>query len=207
MINALIVCDSEDEKLGDFFCLCKDHTIYLSQKLMPAPNIRETHNIDVDTISNYVSDINLSNFLFFGFVHGSRESMCINGGVEFLNVTTNHYLLSNAFVYAFSCYNGCELADTLLNYNAHIYWGYSDKAWVCHDFIEDFKECALSGYSHFIEGCTIAESEIKMIADMNTKIDELYSISMFAAATLMKNRDAMIVKGRKELTIEDFRSL
>lgn len=205
MINALIVCDKDDDKLGDFFCLCKNHTIYLSQKLKPSLNIRETHDIDVDNMGRYVSDINLSNFLFFGFVHGSRECMYINSNIEFINATTNYYLLSNAFVYAFSCYNGSELADILINNSVHTYWGYSNKAWVCHDFMEDFKECALSGYSHFIEGCSVAEAEMKMIADMNNKIDKLYNVNILAATLLMENRDAMVVKGRKDLTISDFR--
>lgn len=203
MINTVIVCDKDDKELGDFFSLCKDHVITTQQH---QAKIKELYSDDVDVanFSDHLSDINQSNFLFFGFVHGSSTFMTMNGYDHFLSTSNNYYTLSNAFVYAFSCYNGMDLADKLLENNVHTYWGYLDKAWVCYDFIEDFKDCALSGFDSFALGNTIECAENMMIEKMNGKIDDIYNVNMFAASLLMKNRDAMIIKGNKQLTIGDF---
>lgn len=203
-MNIVIVCDKSDKKLGDFFNLCKDYAIDLSNQAIDLPNIREVYDIDSDSMCTHTSDVNLSNFIFFGFVHGSQECMYINGNTAFINTTINHYLLSNAFIYTFSCHNGNLLADTLINNNAHTFWGYKDEAWVCLDYIEDFKKCALSGYFHFLKGKNIAESEEAMRNDTNEIIDELYLKNMLAASYLLDNRNAMVVKGKKDLTIKDF---
>lgn len=204
MINTVIVCDKDDKDLGDFFSLCKYHAIQATEQ--HTANIKELYSDDIDVVnfSNYFSDINQSNFLFFGFVHGSCTSMTINGYIHFLSTSNNYYTLSNALIYAFSCYNGKDLADKLLENKVHVYWGYRDKAWVCYDFIDDFKDCALSGFDSFVLGNTIERAENVMIDETNNKIDEIYGVNMFAASLLMENRDAMVVKGNKQMTIEDF---
>lgn len=204
MINTVIVCDKDDKELGDFFSLCRYHVIRTTQQHKTA--IKELHSDDIDVanFSNHLSDVNQSNFLFFGFVHGSSTAMTMNGYDQFLSTSNNYYTLTNAFVYAFSCYNGMDLADKLLENNVHTYWGYLDKAWVCYNFMEDFKDCALSGFDSFASGNTIAHAENMMTDKTNSKIDELYGVNMFAASLLMKNRDAMVVKGNKQMTIHDF---
>lgn len=204
MINTVIVCDKDDKELGDFFSLCKYHAIKTSQQ--HKVTIKELHSEDIDVVnfSNHLLDINQANFLFFSFVHGSCTSMTINGHDHFLSTSNNYYTLSNAFIYAFSCYNGMDLADKLLENKAHVYWGYLNKAWVCYDFIDEFEVCALSGFDFFALGNTIENAESMMIARINEEIDEISGINMFAASLLMKNRDAMIIKGDKQMTINDF---
>lgn len=204
MINTVIVCDKDDEELGDFFSLCKYHVISATQQYQA--QIKELHSDDIDiaNFSNYLSGINQSNFLFFGFVHGSSTAMMMNYYDQFLSTSNNYYTLTNAFVYAFSCYNGMDLADKLLENKVHTYWGYLDKAWVCYDFMEDFKDCALSGFDSFVLGNTIECAEKMMTEKINCKIDEIYDVNMFAASLLMKNRDAMVVKGNKQITINAF---
>jgi len=204
MINEVIVCDRNDKVLGEFFSLCKDFVIEKTSPLLP--NTKELYPEDIDLVnfSNHLIGINQYNFLFLGFVHGNNETMFINESEKFISTTDNYYVLSNALIYVFSCHSGNELADKLLENNAHVFWGYSNKAWVCYDFIELFKICAMSGYNHFILGCSIEDAEKKMKSEINHQIDILYNISMFAASKLMENLDKMIIKGNKTLTIQDF---
>lgn len=55
-----------------------------------------------------------------------------------------------------------------------------------------------------MNGATIEASHQLMIKDMNEQIDALYEEDFFVASMFMRNRDALIVKGNMELTIDNF---
>lgn len=204
MTNAVVVYDDNDLELGDFFCSCVDSLDTLFEGANINPIKLDSNNVNASNLCSYISPVNEQNFFFLGFVHGTSESMLIGGTEHIVSLTNNYYLFSNAFIYAFSCYNGTELADALLDNNALVFWGYSNKAWVIYDYVSQFKECALAGYKYFLEGSTIEEAYQLMIADINEQIDILYTENFFAASMFMRNRDALVVKGRLELTIADF---
>lgn len=205
MINQVVVLDGEDEVLGDFFSLCADQA---HSRCEAHGGVIVTQRVGSDevtstNISGLLSKVNQQGFIFLGFVHGTPEAMVINGTDNFVSTADNYYVFSNAFLYTFSCYNGTELADKLLTNGAISFWGYSKKAWVCHAFHSEFANAALSGYYHFLDGHNTATAYERMIDDINNQIDAIYQRSMFAASTLMDNRDALILKGDKELKISD----
>ena len=204
MINTVIVYDDDDENLGDFFSLCKHHVVSTSRQYKSEIKEINSSNIDVDNLGLSFSEVNQNNFLFFGFIHGSKDSMIMNETDHFISVTNNYYILSNAFVYTFSCHNGSDLADKLLENNVHIYWGYNEKASVCNNYINEFRNCALCGYDYFISGCSVEIAEKMMYETINDTIDKLANVSSFAASILMDNRDSIIVKGNKSMTMADF---
>lgn len=204
MTNAVVVYDNNDLELGDFFCSCVDSLDELFEKSGINPIKLGSSEVNTSNLCSYISPINEQKFFFLGFVHGTHDSMLIGETEHFVSLTNNYYLFSNAFIYAFSCYNGADLADTLLENKALVFLGYSDKAWVIYDYIDEFKECALSGYRHFLNGATIEASHQLMIKDMNEQIDALYEEDFFVASMFMRNRDALIVKGNMELTIDNF---
>lgn len=204
MTNAVVVYDDNDLELGDFFSSCADSLDGLFENANINSIKLDSNDVNASNLCSYISPVNERNFFFLGFVHGTPESMLIGGTEHFVSLTNNYYLFSNAFIYAFSCYNGTELADTLLANSALVFWGYSNKAWVIYDYIDKFKECALAGYKYFLEGSTIEEAYHLMIMDINEQIDTLYIENFLAASMFMRNRDALIVKGNLELTIADF---
>ncbi|NDV82539.1 hypothetical protein [Bacteroides sp. 51] len=205
MINTVIIYDHDDETLGNFFCLCADDVEFIPDKAIAELNVIKLNSDDVTVanLSTHMVKYNQERFIFLGFMHGSKEAMVLSGTENIVTLTTNHYLFSNAFIYNFSCYNGTDLADVLLQNNALVFWGYSDKAWVCYACLDEFKKCALSGLSHFLTGINVESSHRLMIEDINETIDKLYASNMFAASTLLENRDAIIVKGDKTLTYFD----
>ncbi len=206
MINQIVVLDGQDERLGDFFSLCADHASSLCAGHRCEINSQrhDTGDVTSANIGDVLSRVNQQGFLFLSFVHGSPDSMVIDDAECFVSTEHNYYLFTNGFVYTFSCYTGTELADKLLGNGAVAFLGYTDSAWVCHPHLDDFKKAALSGYHHFLDGDSADVAYCRMIEDMNAMIDEMYEKDFVAANYLMKNRDALILKGYRGLTIDDF---
>lgn len=206
MINQLVILDDEDVKLGSFFNLCATYAYEVSDSSKHEINCRRVcaHEVNAENISNHLAPINQERFIFLSFLHGSSEAMFINGSGEIVSVHENYYLFTKGFIYTFSCYNGSVLADQILNNGAELYWGYIDKAWVHTDYEEDFKECALAGYQYFLQGYTAKDAYLLMQEFINNKIDELYQTDFVAASTLMRNRDALVLKGNDNLRVTDF---
>lgn len=205
MINQIVVHDGHDDKLGDFFYLCTDHAHSLCVACGKEINnqIIGSDDVTAGNIGDLLSKVNQQGFLFLGFVHGTPDSMVINGAERFVSTTSNYYLFTNSFIYTFSCYNGTELADILLMNGASVFWGYSKQVWVCHAYHDEFKKAALTGYCHFLNGDSASIAYDRMIDDMNVQIDAMYETDMIVASTLLENRDALVLKGNKELTISD----
>lgn len=209
MINQIIVHDEQDEILGDFFGLCADYVHSLCVVGHQCEINSQRHGsgkVTANNIGEILSKVNQRGFLFLSFVHGSPESMVMDDTECFVSTTKNHYLFTNSFIYTFSCYNGTDLADILLMNGAAVFWGYSNAAWVCHPHNDEFKTAALSGYRHFLSGDSATVAYNRMIEDMNTQIDEMYKTDIIAASCLMKNRDALTLKGNRELTVDYFDS-
>lgn len=80
-----------------YYALCKDHIIANAKYRTAQIKELDSSNVDVNNFSTHLSAINQSNFLFFGFVHGSSRTMTINGVDHFISTSENYYILSNAF--------------------------------------------------------------------------------------------------------------
>ena len=205
MINQIVIVDEQDDGLGDFFGLCADHAHSLCTEHPCNINNQQFGSDDVSTknISDILSNVNQRGFIFLSFVHGDNNSM-FNGSECFVSTTDNYYLFSNSFIYTFSCYTGNDLADTLLMNGVIAFLGYSKEAWVLPSYFDEFKKAAMSGYNHFLNGDSAIIAYNRMIEDTNDQINEMYKKNMIVASYLMKNRDALILKGNKGLTIGDF---
>lgn len=204
MVNLVVIYDKNDNVLGDFFCKCRSLVLDILLNNKIDISVVDECCIDASQLADCLSRVNQNNFVFCGFLHGNLDSMLINGGDRLISTEINHYLLTNAFIYTFSCHCGAQLADALIKNNAHTFWGYNAEAYVCNDYIDIFAKCSLAGYKYFIEGNAISRSEELMVADINLALDELYLKNALVAACLMDNRNAMVVKGDKNLTIQDF---
>jgi hypothetical protein len=204
MINTVLLYDNEDNKLGSFFTLCANKfSLLLNSKYSQSVSTEhKTDNGDKNSVETSLSTYNNSKFLFISFLHGNADAMLIDN--QQVVSISSAYLFSNAFCYTFSCHCGKNLGNTLIQNNACIFWGYTDKAYSIIDYEEGFAELAVSGLKHFINGKTIESAYDAAIEEYTNKIDALYKTDFFVAATLLHNRDSMVVYGDKNLTVNDF---
>jgi hypothetical protein len=135
-------------------------------------------------------------------LHGNDDAMLLSS--EKIISIENAYLLSNTFCFTFSCSCGKNLATKLLENGACVFWGYIDKAYTVSDYEEDFANLAVSGLKHFFSNKTVESAYNKTQEEFTAKIDSLYQESFFVAATLLHNRDSMVVYGNKSMTVSDF---
>ncbi len=202
MIKTILLYDNEDERLGDFFCLCANkyqylHNSYFSQNAI----IEYKSNSSKNEIELSVSKYNNSNFLFISYLHGADDAMYMSN--EIIISDENAYLFANAFCYTFSCYCGKHLATRLLDNGARVFWGYIDKAYTITDYEDDFAELAISGLNHFLQNVSIENAYNKVKKEYTTKMDAVYQENFFVAATLLHNRDSMVVLGDTNISIAD----
>jgi hypothetical protein len=203
-MNTVLLYDNQDATLGTFFNLCANKFLYLHNAAhsQSVSSEHKTGNSDKNSVENALSAYNNSKFLFVSFLHGDEDAMYIAN--DKIVSSANAYFFSNAFCYTFSCYCGKNLSNVLLQNNACVFWGYIDKAYSITDYEEDFADLAISGLKHFLNQDTIENAEKKVREEYTKKIDERYRENFFVAATLLQNRDSMVVYGDKSLTVSDF---
>ena len=209
MINTILLYDNQDTKLGAFFTLCANKFQYLHNTVYKQNTSAEynSENCEKETIESALSAYNNSKFLFVSFLHGSKDGDAMLVSNQRIVSFDNAYFFTNAFCYTFSCYCGKNLATILLQNNACVFWGYSDKAYSITDYEEDFSDLAISGLKHFYNGKAIDNAYNAVKEEYTNKIYELYKTDYFSAATLLHNRDSMVVLGDKNLTVNDFLTL
>jgi hypothetical protein len=160
-----------------------------------------SENCEKETIESVLSEYNNSNFLFVSFLHGDQDAMYVSN--EKIVSSDNAYFFSNAFCYTFSCYCGKELASVLIENQALVFWGYIDKAFTILDYEEDFAELAISGLKHFMKNETVNSAFNKVKEEYTNKIDAIYQENFFVAATLLHNKESMVIYGNKSITVSD----
>ena len=204
MINTVLLYDNKDTKSGTFFYLCANKFLHLHNTLynQSVSAVYNTDNCEKEVIESALSAYNSSKFLFVSFLHGNEAAMYISN--EKIVSFDNAHFFTNSFCYTFSCYCGKNLATRLLENGACVFWGYNDKAYSMTDYEEDFAELVISGLAHFLQNEPIVTAFNKVREEYTKKIDTLYQENFFAAATLLHNRESMVVYGNKKLTVLDF---
>ena len=109
-------------------------------------------------------------------------------------------------VYTFSCYNGNELADTLLVNKAKLFVGYKGKA-ICPYGLEEYTgRVVLSFISAFLGGKN-AKDSFDSLYDDYTKLLRDNSLDPFQKSYYQANWDNLVLKGNENLTLKDFLSV
>jgi hypothetical protein len=204
MINTVLLYDNQDTTLGSFFALCatKFMQLHTNAYNKSVSSEHKTNNGDENSVETALSTYNSSKFLFVSFLHGNEDAMFIDN--QQVVSTGKAYFFSNAFCYTFSCHCGKNLGKILIDNNASIFWGYIDKAYSIADYEDEFADLAVSGLKHFIDRKTVESAYNTVIEEHTNKIDKLYHTDFFVAATLLHNRDSLVVYGDKNLTVNDF---
>lgn len=210
-LNTVIIADDSAEcSIRDLCVLLRDSTSQLLEQY------QQTHtNIMVDNVtlssdvvttnnlSGKLSTINQSNFISFWFGHGEKDRFTI-ANEAVVTTTVNHYVFSNALIYTFSCYNGQELADVLIANKAIAFVGY-DKEAQCPLGIDDITSQIVQTFiaSFMVEGKSVKEAVSDLKAAYNNAVYN-DKIEPFIRGYFQTNRDALVLKGNGDLTVNDF---
>lgn len=205
MINAILTYDNRDVKLGEFFNLCANKTKYSMTEGIYCQEIN-SQSLHELTIKIRTDAVNQNPFLFISFTHGTETELLKGGNIPFLSTTINEKGLTNSLSYCFACHSGKKLGNTLVENGALAFVGY-DKEVIVQIFfnaLDRFVDCATSGIIYFIGGMNLNESIVKMKEKYTECVDHFYLRDMIIASSFMENRDALVLLGNRELTIEDF---
>jgi hypothetical protein len=115
-------------------------------------------------------------------------------------------VLKNSLSYCFACYSGKELGHTLIDNGALAFVGYENEVTIQKFFgaMDSFVECATCGLKYFFSEMSLANSISLMKEKYTDCMDRFYSRDMIIASSFMENRDALVLLGKKDLTIKDF---
>ena len=115
----------------------------------------------------------------------------------------NCYIFTNALVYTFSCSNGRELADVLIINGVKAFVGYTEKI-QCPLGMDDITSQLVNTFlvSFIQKGKKVKDA----VQDLRTAYDKAVydeSLDVFTRGYYQTNRDALVLKGNGELTLED----
>ena len=210
-LNAVILADDSVEcDIRELCILLRETTSRLLEQYQQAHanvnvdnKILSSDLITTNNLADNLSAINLKNFISFWFGHGEKDKFKIANDA-IVTTTVNHYVFSNALIYTFSCFNGQELADVLIANKAIAFVGY-DKEAQCPLGIDDITSEIAQTFivSFMIEGKQVKEA----VSDLKKAYDDaVYNekIDAFRRGYFQTNRDALVLKGDGDLTINDF---
>lgn len=206
MINALIISDTKDAELGNFFQECKEKT-----ELILDPERFNKITIDGKVVFNILLPLKANNlkakpYLFINYSHGSDDQLLQNGNEEYLSLNTNIDCLKNTFIYSFACKSGKILGKYLCDEAGSLcFIGYEQDIIIQEFFSarEAFIECATFGLTAFVNGATTKNVYTSIKENYTKHIDEFYLKDMPTASLFMINRDALCIYGDKDLTINN----
>ena len=208
-LNTVILADdSYSSDVSDLFVLLKDSTTSLLEEYCSQNSCVELKNqiflsdsIDRRTLSSKLSSVNFQPFICYWYGHGTGTSFSIDNE-EIVSLTENHYAFSNALIYTFSCHNAKVLADTLIENKLETFVGYTSEAKCPYGLDDLTTEIIMTFISSFLEGKTASEAveELKSAYESTIFNEEL---DPFQRGWFQENRDALVIKGNKNLAIND----
>ena len=207
MINTLIVCDNNDVEVGDFFNRCKIKTEkkIATSKLQFEKNEVTRNAVFEMLVPMFANRINSKPFLFVSYSHGSENELLKNGTTPFISTDYEVKCLKNSIAFCYACKAGKNLGKELCKNDTLCFIGYDNDVIIQKYFGAEnsFIECATIGIEYFIDGNSTGQT-LKLIKDRYTKfIDDFYLKDMLTATLFMQNRDALILHGDSEVTIND----
>lgn len=208
-LNAVIIADdSATCNIADFLAQLKENTIRLfDQYKMSHPGLEIQcqeclpDNVTKNTLSGHMARVNSENFACFWYGHGNSHSFVI-GDEEIVTSNENYYIFSNALIYTFSCLNGGELADILIENQAKTFVGYKGVANCPYGLDDITTEIVMSFIDSFLSGKTANEAKADLVAAYERCIyDEC--LDPIQRSKYQENRDNLVIKGDAYITLED----
>lgn len=138
--------------------------------------------------------------------HGDAKSIAGSKG-DIVSIKTNNTLFSGKLLYAVSCSCAKELKDSLIKDGLLSFWGYDNELKVWYGYPQYARSC-MAGIKSLMDGKTIKEAKEDMLTQYNADIEELetqYPENPILSATLLDNREALVICGADELKLTDLK--
>jgi len=208
MANFQIAYDNKDSELGYYFEESKNDIVAFINQACQNPVVTEipTPRCNQAYIDFNIPLVNQNNFLFIAYSHGKPRRLIANGNL-YVDLQFNAHVFVNSFFYSMSCHTGEELGPNLVNsHNCHAFIGYSDCAWILNGaYLQLSIDCDNYGLKQFISGVVLGVAFENMKNNFTSQIDFLEQQGeIIFAARLLKNRDALVFFGNKNLHFSSF---
>ena len=207
-LNSVIIADdSADCNICELCVGLKDSTIQLLNQYQELHNnVAIQHlvllsEIDKNHIAEELSKVNQDYFISFWYGHGNKNAFWI-ANEDIISTTDNYYLFSNALVYTFSCYVGLELAKAVVDNGAKVFVGYASAAECPWGLDDTTTTLAMVFVDSFVKGKSVNDSVSDLREAYNNAVYD-DNIDPLLRGYFQKNRDALVLKGDGELTIND----
>lgn len=138
--------------------------------------------------------------------HGDAKSIAGDKG-DIVSVNTDNTFFSGKLLYAVSCSCAKELKDSLTKVGLLSFWGYDNELKVWYGYPQYARSC-MAGIKSLMDGKTIKEAKADMLEQYNNDIAELetqYPENPILSATLLDNREALVICGDDELRLTDLK--
>lgn len=206
--SVIIADDSAACNIADLCVQLKDSTARsLNQYKTSHPDVGLnsneclSSNVTKHNLSEHLARVNSENFACFWYGHGKQHSFIV-GDEEIVTTTENHYIFSNALIYTFSCLNGGELADMLIQNQTKTFVGYNGVANCPYGLDDITTEIVMSFIDSFLSGKTANEAKADLVAAYERSIFD-DSLDPLQRSRFQENRDNIVIKGDGNLTVGD----
>jgi len=200
MIKLLLAFDDRDETLGPYFSICASNARDIFKSIAEIHEVN-SYSLNYAYMETKLPLLNSNNFLCFVYSHGNDTSF--RAREPFIG-SASAKMYCNSLFYTFSCRTGNGIGLELIDNGCHAFIGYKTEASIVVGYIDDFVTCANHGLVRLVSGDKASEAVEKMRNTYTEYIDKNYAKDFLVASILMDNRDALILHGNGDLTIDIF---
>lgn len=200
----ILVYDDLDEKLGSYFYDCAmEIKGLLPQQFQNTLIEIFGERLNMANIDLQLQKANQTGYIFAAYSHGKPSSLvCRN--VTYLESGLNSSFCINGLIYSNACSIGQILGKQIVEDGAKAFVGYNEDAEAI--LAESFRRASIRCDNYalilFLNGYPLKVAVEKAKAFYSKMIDKTYKVNPLIAASLVKNRDALVLIGDEELTID-----
>lgn len=160
MIKVIVAYDGMNERLGDYFTLCKDDVVRslgndqgIILEIIPPSMLNRTY-IEI----KYV-DLKEESFIFLGFMHGNTNSIDSANGVVVQSSYLSEIFKKSLFI-TNSCNSAVELGPALIQGQCHAFIGYDTEIGIYSaSALTEFLKCDNHVlFAFLLEGLSLEEA-------------------------------------------------
>ncbi|MEQ8706428.1 MAG: hypothetical protein RIC19_21025 [Phaeodactylibacter sp.] len=189
-MNNLLISDTLDEKLGDFFKSCSELAIlHFGDNLTSLIDDR----VNSITVSVVLESADSDYNLVIIYCHGDESSFLGLNNEVILTIESPELIkLANSIIYSFSCSSGSILGPKLVNLGCRAFIGYNGEANILTSLKDEFAACVHTGVEQLLAGSS-AEIAYKSVIHQYKKL--MMQVDFFARSIINDNIDKLVLIG------------
>lgn len=201
----ILAYDDLDEKLGDYFYDCAMEIKGLLPKAFQNTLVEIFGGrLNMAYIDLQLQKVNQSGYVFTAYSHGKPNCLtCKN--VAYLESGLNSHFCINGLVYSSACSIGQILGKQMVEEGAKAFVGYNRDAEAV--LAESFRKISIRCDNYalilFLNNYPLKTAVAKAKAFYSQMIDKIYEVNPLIAASLVRNREALVLIGDGDLRLRD----